>query len=285
MLPALNQRGMSAFYPTATLGTSFKIFPWTMPMVYQSGGNFYTESVLHSGISTDETIEGMRNLTDLFTIYNMPVDVPNFYQQFRDGSVPIGISDYGSYNMILNAAPEIANLWDVALTPGMPNNDGEIERWTSGGAESSIMFSGSDQKDSAWEFMKWWHSDDIQRDFGTNLQTTYGPEYLWNTANLKAFEELPWATTHKNVILEQSEWIAEVPRVLGSYMVEREVSRVYTSVVVDGETLRNSIDLSAKRINRETLRKLEEFGYYLDGELVETYPMPNVEREMDSSGN
>lgn len=285
MLPALNQRGMSAFYPTATLGTSFKIFPWTMPMVYQSGGNFYTESVLQTGINTDETIEGIGNLTDLFTIYNMPVDVPNFYQQFRDGSVPIGISDYGSYNMILNAAPEIANLWDVALTPGMPNQDGEIERWTSGGAESSIMFSGSEQKDSAWEFMEWWHSDDIQRDFGTNLQTTYGPEYLWNTANMKAFEELPWATTHKNVILEQSEWIAEVPRILGSYMVEREVSRVYTSVVVDGETLRNSIDLSAKRINRETLRKLEEFGYYLDGELVEPYPMPNVEREMDSSGN
>lgn len=285
MLPALNQRGMSAFYPTATLGTSFKIFPWTMPMVYQSGGNFYTESILQSGINTDETIEGMRNLTDLFTIYNMPVDVPNFYQQFRDGSVPIGISDYGSYNMILNAAPEIANLWDVALTPGMPNENGNVERWTSGGAESSIMFSGSQQKDNAWEFMKWWHSDDIQRNFGVNLQTTYGPEYLWNTANLKAFEELPWATTHKNVILEQSEWIAEVPRVLGSYMVEREVSRVYTSVVVDGETLRNSIDLSAKRINRETLRKLEEFGYYLDGEQSEIYPMPNVEREMDNSGN
>lgn len=285
MLPALNQRGMSAFYPTATLGTSFKIFPWTMPMVYQSGGDFYTDSIMQTGINSDDTVEGLRNLTDLFTIYNMPVDVPNFYQQFRDGSVPIGLADYGNYNLILNAAPEISNLWDVALAPGMINQKGEIERWTSGGAESAVMFSGSEQKDNAWEFMKWWHSKEVQRDFGTNLQTTYGPEYLWNTANLSAFEELPWATAHKNVILEQSEWIAEVPRVLGSYMVEREVSRIYTSVVVDGHSLRNSIDLSAKRVNRETLRKLEEFGFYLDGELVEPYPMPNIERESEDSGN
>ncbi|UUX35383.1 extracellular solute-binding protein [Fundicoccus culcitae] len=277
MLPALNQRGMNMFYPTATLGTAFKIFPWTMPLVYQSGGNFFTEDILRTGLATEETLSGVRDLTDLFTIYSMPVDVPSFYQQFRDGTIPIGISDYGNYNLLLNAAPEIANLWEIALTPGVENEDGVVERWTSGGAESSIMFSNSEMKDEAWEFLKWWHSAEIQVQFGNTLQTTFGQEYMWNTANLTAFEQLPWSTKHKQVILEQSEWIAEVPRVLGGYMIEREVSRLYTSVVVDGENLRRSADLSIKRINREILRKLEEFGYIQDGQWAEPYPLPEID--------
>lgn len=109
------------------------------------------------------------------------------------------------------------------------------------------------------------------------LQTTYGREYMWNTANLKAFAELPWSSSHKNVILEQSQWIAEVPRTLAGYMVEREVSRLYTSVVVDGENLRKSNDLSIKRINREVLRKLEDFGYISDGEWIMPYEMPDID--------
>lgn len=60
-------------------------------------------------------------------------------------------------------------------------------------------------------------------------------------------------------------------------MVEREVSRLYTSVVVDGENLRKSNDLSIKRINREVLRKLEEFGFIEEGEWVMPYEMPNVD--------
>lgn len=72
----------------------------------------------------------------------------------------------------------------------------------------------------------------------------------------------------------QSEWIMEVPRVLGGYMVEREVSRLYTSVVVDGDNLRKSNDLSIKRIDREILKKLEEFGFMRDGEWIKEYQMP-----------
>lgn len=216
----------------------------------------------------------MKELTNLFTVYSLPVDVPSFYQEFRNGTLPLGISDFGSYILMSNAAPEISNLWDIALIPGYENENQEIERWSSGGAESSIMFEASKQKDNAWEFLKWWHSKDVQLQFGTTLQTYYGQEYMWNTANLEAFAELPWSSQHKETILMQSEWIMEVPRVLGGYMVEREVSRLYTSVVVDGDNLRKSNDLSIKRIDREILKKLEEFGFMRDGEWIKEYQMP-----------
>lgn len=273
MLPALQQNGMNFFYPTAGMA-GMKIFAGTMPIVYQNGGQFYDQYLGNTLLNEEKAIEGMRKLTDLFTIYNMPYDVPSFYQSFRDGSLPIGISDYGAYNLILNAAPEIQNLWEISLMPGTENEQGEITRWSSGGAESDVIFADSEMKDESWEYLKWWLSDEVQADFGERLQVTYGEEYVWNTANLNAFEQLPWATSDKETILAQAEWIAEVPRVLGTYMLEREVSNAYNSVVLDGENLRNAIDLASKRVNRETRRKLEEFRFIVDGEKVKDYPIP-----------
>ncbi|PXW92971.1 carbohydrate ABC transporter substrate-binding protein (CUT1 family) [Streptohalobacillus salinus] len=274
-LPELQRRGMNFFYPTAGM-PGMKIFAGTMPLIYQNGGQLYGDTVHRTMLNENEAIEGMRRLTELFTIYNIPYDVPSFYQQFRDGSIPIGISDYYMYNLILNAAPEIANVWDIALVPGIENASGEIERWSTGGAESNIMFKDTDKTSDAWAFMKWWADKDTQVAFGNTLQTTYGPEYMWNTANLEAYEDLPWANDHKQVILKQAEWIAEVPRVPGSYLLERELSNAYNAIVLDGENLRTAIDLASKRVNRETERKLEEFGFIHEGELIEPYPNPEL---------
>ncbi|WP_169793102.1 extracellular solute-binding protein [Amphibacillus sediminis] len=272
-LPELQRRGMNFFYPTAGMG-GMKTFAGTMPLIYQSGGQLYGDTIHRTELNNNDTIEGMRLLTELFSIYNVPYDVPSFYQQFRDGSIPIGISDYHMYNLILNAAPEIANVWDVALVPGIENEMGEVERWSTGGAESNIMFSDTDKTEEAWEFLKWWSSTETQVAFGNTLQTTYGPEYMWNTANLSAYSELPWPHSHKATILDQAKWIAEVPRAPGSYLLERELSNAYNSVVLDGENLRTAIDLASKRVNRETERKLEEFGFMKDGEVIEHYPNP-----------
>ena len=275
-LPILHQQGLNFFYPTAGMA-AMKIFAGTMPVVYQNGGYFYGETIHRTAFNEQATIEGFKKLTDLFTIYNIPYDVPSFYQQFRDGSLPVGVADYGAYNLLTNAAPEIANLWDIALMPGYADESGEVLRYSSGGAESSIIFSDTEMKDESWEFMKWWSSVETQTNFGTTLQTSFGKEFMWNTANLGAFTNLPWKTQHKEVILAQSEWVVEVPRVLGTYMVEREISNAYNSVVLDGVDLRRAIDLATKRINRETNRKLEEFEYIVDGDVVETYYTPTIE--------
>lgn len=272
-LPELQRKGMNFFYPTAGM-PGMKTFAGTMPIIYQNGGEFYGESIGRTQLNENASIEGMRQLTDLFTIYNTPYEVPSFYQQFRDGSIPIGISDYFMYNLILNAAPEIANSWDIALMPGIENEADEIERWSAGGAESNIIFQDTNKKDESWEFLKWWSSTEIQVSFGNILQTTYGEEYIWNTANVEAFNGLPWKTSHKDVILAQTDWLTEVPRVPGSYMLERELSNAYNSVVLDGENLRTAIDLASKRINRETFRKLEEFGFMKNEEIIELYENP-----------
>jgi len=277
MLPELQMRGLNFYYPTAGM-VGFKHFHGTTPLLYQYGASLYGKTAGDTTINSEAAIKGFTELTELFTIYNLPVDVPSFYQHFRNGDIPIGIAEYGMYNLLLNAAPELSNSWSIAPVPGIKNENGEVIRYTCGGAESCVIFkSNPEREEMAWKYLKWWTSTEIQVEFGQTLQNTYGSEYIWNTANMEAFNMLPWKTEHKDVIVEQSQWIMEPPRILGTYMLERELSNAYTAVVVNGDDLRISIDNAVKRINRETERKLTEFGYLSqDGEVLKEYIVPDI---------
>lgn len=280
MLPDLQMRGLNFYYPTArTVG--MKTFLDTTPILFQSGGTLYDGAIDKAILTSEENVEGFTTLTNLFTIYNLPKDVPNFYQHFRNGDYPIGISDFGNYNMISNAAPEIDGSWGVALIPGVKNEDGEVMRYSSAGAEATFLFESTPEREQqAWEFVKWWSSAEVQAEFGQRLQITYGDEYYWNTANAEAFAQLPWDSDDKEVILEQLEWTLEAPRALASYMVERELSDAYNLVVLGAKSasVRESLDDAQKSVKRETQRKLEEFGYIENGEMVKEYEVPTVEK-------
>ena len=283
MLPDLQMRGLNVYYPTAAM-LVMRNFHGTTPIIYQNDGALYGETALDILVDSESTVEGFTQLTELFTLYDLPVDVPNFYQHFRNGDLPIGIADFNSYNLILNAAPEIANSWSIALVPGVKDEEtGEVKRYMSGGAESTVMFSSDDERENkAWQFMEWWSRADIQAEFGQRLQILYGDEYIWPTANLEAFEMLPYPTSDKDIILEQAQYILETPRLLGSYMMEREVSNAFNDVVVNGDSVRSRIDEVAKTVLRETQRKLEEFGYIdSDGNVLKEYEVPSVEKVLE----
>lgn len=286
MLPDLQMRGLNIYYPTAPM-LVMRNFHGTTPLIFQNDGRLYGDSILDLEINSEASVEGFTELTELFTIYDLPVDVPNFYQHFRNGDLPIGIADFNSYNLILNAAPEIANSWEINLVPGtLDEETGQVKRYMSGGAESTIMFESDEEREErAWDFMKWWSSADIQAEFGQMLQIMYGDEYIWPTANIEAFNNLPFPSEHKAVIMEQAEVVLEAPRLLGSYMLEREMSNAFNDIVVNGDTLRVRIDDVVKTVNRETKRKLEEFGYIdADGNMIKEYQVPSVEKVREILG-
>ena len=281
ILPELQRRSMNFYFPTAGMA-GMKVFPGTLPLILQSGGSIYGETIGDTTLDSEVSLNGFREMTELFTVYNMPTDVPSpgFYQQFRDGTLPIGVADLATYNLLLNAAPELDGLWDIALFPGLNNAEGVVERWTTGGAETMAILSAAeehDRLDESWTFLKWWSSAEIQSQFGNLLQSTYGSEYIWPTANTQAFSELPLRSAHKKVIIEQMDWMTEAPWVLGTYMLERELSNAFISVTADGVEARRAMDTAVKRINRETYRKLEEFGYYKDGVMLEEFPTPTAD--------
>lgn len=280
MLPDLQMRGLNIYYQTAAM-MAMRNFHGTTPILFQNGGRLYGDTALDIEIGSEASVQGLTQLTELFTLYDLPVDIPNFYQHFRNGDLPIGIADFNAYNLIQNAAPEIANSWKIALVPGVEDAEtGEILRYMSGGAESTVMFSSDREREQrAWDFMEWWSRAQTQAEFGQRLQIMYGDEYIWPTANLEAFELLPFPSSDKAIIMEQAGYILEAPRLLGSYMMERELSNAFNDVVVNGETLRSRIDDVEKVVDRETRRKLEEFGYIdSEGNVLIPYEMPSVEK-------
>ena len=259
LLPELNRMGLGFNTHVANLPT--KTFAATAPFVFQSGGSLYEEGSMVCKLDSPEVIEGFRYLTENFTVYDMDYEILSFYQSFRDGRTPIGVSNYGTYNLLTNAAPELNGCWDIALYPGLVQEDGTVDRSTSGAAESCMVFQASDQKQAAWEFISWWMSDEVQTEFSFMLQATLGNEYMWNSANLNAIAAAPWNAEHKKIIMEQIAWTNEMPPVPGNYIVEREMGNVLVNVVTANVNLRTAIDDAQKRINAELNRKLEEFGY------------------------
>lgn len=291
MLPDLKNRGLDFYYPTAGT-TGQRSFAMTTPLIYQYGGSIYGETAQEgTTLNSTASMEGLTELTELFTIYDIPEECTSFYQHFRNGDIPIGVADYFMYNMLINAAPEIANSWGISLVPGVADEYGVVQRQVAGGAQSDIIFAQKDgtyvttrtgehidREEAAWDFLSWWMSTDTQVEFGTVLQQTYGSEFIWNSANIEAFNQLPWKSDAKKVIAEEMEWITETPRIPGTYMAEREISNTYIAVVNAGDTLRTSVDAAVKIIDRETNRKLEEFGYIdSDGNTLIQYKIPTVD--------
>ena len=264
------------YYEPLALFKGFNPFVATIPFIYQFGGTLFSEDGMSTVINSEESIEGIKLMSELFTIYNLPVEVPNFYNHFRYGTIPIGISDLATYIQLTIAAPEIAGKWDIALHPGVDNGEGEIVRWAASGAQASMILSSSELQEESWKFLKWWMSTEIQSLFADRLQTTYGTAYLWNTANLEAFANLPLPTAHKEIILEQWNYAMEASRIPGAYMVEREISNAWNKIVFDDANPRVTLDEAVKTANREILYKMEEFDYVVDGVIQKSYNVPNI---------
>ena len=279
MLPNLQMKGLNFYYPTAGM-LLMRNFHGTTPLIVQNGGSIYNPTAAEgTALGNEETVNGFTTLTDLFTIYNLPVNVDNFYQHFRNGDMPIGIADYATYNMLTNAAPELEGSWEVSLIPGTKRADGTIDRSVCGCAESTVIFkSNSEREAKAWEFIKWWSSTEVQAEFGQTIQITYGSEYIWPTANMEAMGQLPLEGQVKQVIQETAKNVVDVARVPGTYLLEREISNTFNDIVVNGQNERTRIDKAVKSVNHEIERKLEEFGYNnSDGSVIKDYHIPTLE--------
>jgi len=276
VLPELQRYGMNYFEPLAQYG-GFKPFVATIPFIYQFGGTLFSDDGMSTLINSEENLRGMRMMTDLFTIYDMPIQVPNFYNHFRAGTLPIGIGDLGTYLQLTIAAPEIAGKWNIAPHPGVLNEEtGEVERWAASGAQSLMIMADTELPDESWDFIRWWMSTEIQVLFAERLQTTYGTEFLWNTANLEAFAQTSIPREHLDVILEQWEYAMEASRIPGAYMVEREISNAWNTIIFDDSNPRIALDEAVKTANREIIYRMEEFGYVEDGQVIRPYTVPTI---------
>lgn len=289
------------FYTPLGGDNSFKTFGETTPFIYQHYGDIYNDTGDKVLLNEEGAYDAFEFMTDLFSVYNVPITTSNFFQKFRDGTTPIGIGDGNTYIQLKYAAPELAGQWGVMPIPGIeydydnpedcpgPLTDGRcIERWDPTYGVSSVIFKDSPKIDLVWDYFQWWFSSDVQSEFTYQLQSLLGDEFLHMTANVEAFRTSAWPSDSKYEVLEQWEWVRTIGKVPGDYLVERELSNAWNKVVNDGVNARVAIDDAVVIINRELRRKLEEFGYYLDGERIKPFIIPtyrNIDEWMTEGGD
>jgi ABC-type glycerol-3-phosphate transport system substrate-binding protein len=276
ILPELQRFGLN--YSTAlSSGTGSKGYMATAPYLFNFGAQLYSPDGFSTGLGSDEAIMAMKFMAESFTLYGMPLATASFYDSFRAGNLPIGISNVETYLKLFTTAPELEGRWSLAPYPATVLPDGRQLRYATGSAQASIMFASTGQPEAAWEFLKWWMSTETQAEFQQQLVLNYGPEYLWNSANVEAFAFSPIPQAHKDIILEQWEWMQEPVKLPGSYMQEREISNAWNRIVFDGVNPRVAIDRSILIVNREITRKMEEFGYLQEGIKVREFKIPTIE--------
>jgi ABC-type glycerol-3-phosphate transport system substrate-binding protein len=279
ILPELQRYGMNYSTPLSS-GTGQRGYLFTAPYLFNYGAELYSKNGFATGLQSDEAVAAVRFMGDSFTIYGMPLTTVSFYESFRYGTLPVGISNTETYIKLMTAAREINGLWGIDLYPATVLPDGTQNRYATGSAQTSMMFRNTDKPEEGWEFLKWWMSAETQTEFQDQLILNYGREYLWFSANLEAFSRLDIPEDHRTVILEQWKWLQEPVRLPGSYMQERELSNIWNRMVFDGVNPRVAIDRSIIIINREITRKMEEFGYLKEGEQVREFKIPTIETVM-----
>ena len=259
ILPILKRYGMNFYIPLSS-AVSLKSFDSTLPFLFQYGSTVYAEDAFHTAIDDPQSIAALTMMTELYTIYSMDVTVSSFYNDFRLGKTPIGVGDFGMYVTLLNAAPDIQGLWGISLLPGVQKED-HIDRSAPGAATANIIFDNTEKPDESWAFLKWWASTTTQVEFSRLLLSTLGKAYMWNSANVEAFRASGFQQSELEIILEQWEWLRELPKVPGFYQVELEISNLWNKVVLDRKNLRIELYDAVIRADREIRKKMSEFDY------------------------
>jgi ABC-type glycerol-3-phosphate transport system substrate-binding protein len=250
ILPTLQENGMTMNYPKADFMTQF----------FQNGAELYSADGLKSSLTNEAGQQAFKRWTELFSKYNLPLDIPAFYQHFRDGDIPIGVGDFNTYLQLQVAAPEITGHWKIAPLPGIKQANGQVARWSPQGVTAAMMMKKSERKDDAWKFLNWWTSNEVQSQYAKNIENFYGIEFRWNTANIEAMKSLTWPNDDLKALREQARWAKNLPYVPGYYFLSRELDFAWNRTVMDRIPAQDSLEQAQLSLQREMNRRQKDFG-------------------------
>ncbi|UVI32947.1 extracellular solute-binding protein [Paenibacillus spongiae] len=265
IMPTLLEKGMTFYYPPGDFTTIF----------YQNGAEFWDETGMKNKLGDEKAVKAFKQWTDMFVKHSLPLEIPAFFEHFRLGDLPIGIGDLSTYVQLSVAAPDIVGHWSVAPVPGIRQADGAVARWQPQGAVSGMIMKKSDKQKEAWEFLDWWTSAAVQSEFGNSMESLYGLEYRWNTANVEAMATIPWSAAELDTLYEQGRWVKNVPLVPGHYFLGRELGFAWNRTVLTGMPYMESLEQARIALQREMRRKQEDLGIPVDTDLnLEPYVKP-----------
>ncbi len=232
-------------------------------LLYQNGGEYYTGDATASALNSDIAIRAFREYCEYYTDYKLEKELA-VDQRFRMGDAPIIISDFTLYNQLQVSAPDIKGLWGFAMVPGTVREDGSIDHSVSSAGTAQVMLSQTKDKEASWKFMKWWVSAETQIQYCREMEALMGAAARYPTANVEAFDNLPWPSDDYEALKEQFKWMKGIPQVPGGYYTWRNVNNAFYKVVNAEEKNRmqprEALTDFVRYINEEITFKRKEFG-------------------------
>ena len=264
MLPVLQRNHMTVGLPYTTMSSSGTIenglgakdiFP---ALLMQKGGNIYNRDLTALALDTPAALRAFKEWTELYTQFGLDMSY-DFYNRFRTGEMPVGITAYSMYNQLTASAPEIAGLWDFYPIPGTLRKDGSIDRTEAASGGGAVMVRGAD-KDAAWTFLYWWVGADAQYRYATETELLMGPASRAAPANCEALQRLPWDSSQLSALTEQLQWLSEIPEVVGGYYTARGIDNAFRNVIFNADNYREALMEQVSSVNNELIRKQREFA-------------------------
>lgn len=266
LIPDLQKHNLEFYLPVPiTQGAVMNLPPNPIysTLFYQHDGEFYINGNTESGFNEGYGPEVFELWTQFYTDYSFPVQA-DFVNRFRSGQMPIGITYYNTYNTLSVFAPEIRGKWDFVLVPGTNAVDGEgvdyIRRETVSSGTSVMIMEDANNKEAAWEYLKWWTSTDVQVRFGREMEGILGAAARYPTANVDALSQLPWTVAEYQKLEEQWDWVRGIPEVPGGYMTGRHLDNAFRLVYNENTNAKETIYDYVQIINDEIAKKRREFG-------------------------
>jgi len=260
ILPVIQKNNMNVGIPSVATNVQTNIdFSNFLAHLFQRDGRMYNEDNSRTLLDNEVAIEAFDVYTKFFTHYKTPV-VYDFVNRFRTGEMPLAFADYTNFNTLEVFAPELRGLWGFSRMPGLRRENGEINRSVSTGTLASMIFSNAKNKDAAWQFMKWWVSEETQLRYGRELESIMGAAARYPTANYAAFRRLSWGADQMAVLDEQRKWTVGVPEVPGGYFISRHITNAARKILNEGQDTRETLLDYTLTINDELIKKRKEFG-------------------------
>lgn len=231
--------------------------------MYQSGYEAYSKEGMTINFDSIGVLNAFTEMCNLYTQYSLPYTF-DFSNRFRTGEMPIGIAPYTTCNQLSVFASELSGLWSFVPLPGYALEDENGNEYINNSAVATVtgcvMINDSDNKEAAWEFMKWYTAKDFQVSYSNEIVSILGIAARPATANIEAITELPWTTEEADSIMRQFNNLVAVPNYPGSYYLARYVSFAFLAAYNDGMDPADALLDYTDDINKEITRRRAEFG-------------------------
>lgn len=240
---------------------SLNLFP---TFLTQNNVELYNDERNKTTLTSSEAIAAFTQWTDMYTKFGIEKQA-DFYNRFRTGVMPLGVSSYTLYTQLTQAAPEIQGRWTIAPIPGVAtyNEDGtiaSINRSIGGSGTGCSVVAPSQNKDAAWQFLCWWTSAETQLRYNNNVESILGTVSRTATANKQAFESYSWNADDLDILLEQWACVEELPEVPGGYYVSRAVDQAYWAVLNGEDNEKDAMLKWGEIADNEIIRKISEYA-------------------------